>query len=118
MVAEMQEAKDVNTFYALDVAFHTSLVESSDNKRLAEICSSLWKELHLSRYLDLFFRGDQMALSNREHLRFIEAREDHNCDLSERIMVDHILAGKARLLQRVNERDAEVSEPDLRAANG
>jgi DNA-binding GntR family transcriptional regulator len=120
MVAEMQEAKDkkdVDRYYTFDLAFHTRLVELSGNKRLAEICINLWKELHLFRYLDLLFRGDRMALSNREHGHFIEALKDHDCDLAERIMADHLLAAKASLLQRVKEQYGKVSEPSPRAGN-
>jgi len=113
LVAEMQEAKDIDTYYPLNVAFHTRLVELSGNKCVAELYNGLSKELHLFRRRGLLFRGDSMAFSNQEHVRIIEALRDHNCDLSERTMADHILAGKARLLQRVKEQGPEVSEPGL-----
>src|SRR5258708_24790159 len=113
MVAEMQEAKDIDAYYPLNVAFHARLVELSGNKRVAELYSGLSKELHLFRRRGLLFRGDSMALSNQEHVRIIEALREHNCDLSERAMADHILAGKARLLDRVREPGPEVSQPGL-----
>jgi DNA-binding GntR family transcriptional regulator len=113
MVADMQEAKDIDTYYPLNVAFHTRLVELSGNNRVAELYYALGKELHLFRRRGLV-QGDSMVLSNREHMRIVEALRDHNCDLSERTMADHILAGKARLLERVKERGPEVSEPGLR----
>src|ERR1700732_4578308 len=37
MVAEMQEAKDIDTYYPLNVAFHARLVELSGNRRVAEL---------------------------------------------------------------------------------
>ena len=113
MVAEMQEAKDIDTYYPLNVAFHARLVELSGNRRVAELYNALSKELHLFRRRGLV-QSDSMVLSNREHMRIVEALRDHNCDLSERTMADHILAGKARLLERVKERGPEVSEPGLR----
>ncbi len=113
MVAEMQEAKDIDTYYPLNVAFHARLVEMSGNKRVAEIYNGLSKELHLFRRRGLLFRADSMASSNGEHMRIIEALRDHSCELSERTMADHILAGKARLLERVKEQGPEVSEPGL-----
>jgi DNA-binding GntR family transcriptional regulator len=113
MVAEMQEAKDIDTYYPLNVAFHARLVEMSGNNRVAELYNGLSKELHLFRCRGLLFRGDSMALSNQEHVRIIEALRDHSCELSERTMADHILAGKARLLQRVKEEGLEVSETGL-----
>ena len=113
MVAEMQEAKDIDTYYPLNVTFHARLVEMSGNQRVAELYNGLSKELHLFRRRGLLFRGDSMALSNGEHVRIIEALRDHSCELSERTMADHILAGKARLLQRVKEQGPKVLKAGL-----
>jgi len=110
MVAEMQEAKDIDAYYPLNVAFHARLVELSGNNRVAELYTGLSKELHLFRRRGLLFRGDSMALSNQEHVRIIEALREHSCELSERTMTDHILAGKARLMARVKEEGLQVSE--------
>jgi DNA-binding GntR family transcriptional regulator len=113
MVAEMDEAKDIDTYYPLNVTFHARLVELSGNHRVAELYSALGKELHLFRRLGLV-QGGSMVSSNEEHTRIIEALREHNSDLSERTMVDHILAGKARLLERVMAEGLDVSEPGLR----
>jgi DNA-binding GntR family transcriptional regulator len=108
----MQEAKDIDMYYPLNVDFHARLVELSGNKRVAELYSTLSKELHLFRRRGLV-EHESMVVSNQEHARIIEALRDHNCDLSERTMADHILAGKARLLERVEEPRPELSEPGL-----
>jgi DNA-binding GntR family transcriptional regulator len=113
MLAEMQETKDIDTYYPLNVTFHARLLEISGNQRVAELYNGLSKELHLFRRRGLLFRGDSMALSNGEHVRIIEALRDHSCELSERTLADHILAGKARLLQRVEERGPEDLEAGL-----
>ena len=115
MVADMQEAKDIDSYYPLNVAFHARLVELSGNSRVAELYYSLGKELHLFRRRGLV-GGDAMVMSNREHMRIVEALRDHNGDLSERTMADHILAGKARLLERVKGHGLEASEPGLRTS--
>ena len=112
-VAEMQEAKDIDAYYPLNVAFHARLVELSGNKRVAELYYALGKELHLFRRRGLV-GGNSMILSNREHLHIVDALSDHDCDLSERAMAAHILAGKARLLERVKVQGPEVSNPGLR----
>ena len=112
-VAEMQEAKDIDSYYPLNVAFHARLVELSGNKRVAELYYALGKELHLFRRRGLV-GGNSMILSNREHLHIVDALSDHDCDLSERAMAAHILAGKARLLERVKVQGPEVSDPGLR----
>jgi len=113
MVAEMHEANDIDTYYPLNVAFHARLVELSGNSRVAELYYALSKELHLFRRQGLV-QADSIVCSNREHMHIVEALCDHNCDLSERTMADHILAGKARLLERVKGQGAEVAKPDLR----
>ena len=112
-VAEMQEAKDIDAYYPLNVAFHARLVELSGNKRVAELYYALGKELHLYRRRGLV-GGNSMILSNREHLHIVDALSGHDCDLSERAMAAHILAGKARLLERVKVQGPEVSDPGLR----
>jgi DNA-binding GntR family transcriptional regulator len=115
MVADMQEAKDIDSYYPLNVAFHARLVDLSGNSRVAELYYALGKELHLFRRRGLV-GGDAMVMSNHEHMRIVEALRDHDGDLSERTMADHILAGKARLLERVKGQGLEVSEPGLRTS--
>ena len=112
MVAEMQEANDIDTYYPLNVAFHARLVELSGNNRLAELYTTLSKELHLFRRRGLV-QGHSMVSSNQEHAQIIEALSEHNCDSAERSMVHHILSGKHRLLDGVKEQDAEVYVPGL-----
>jgi DNA-binding GntR family transcriptional regulator len=109
MVVEMQEAKDIDTYYPLNVAFHSRLVELSGNNRVSELYNGLSKELHLFRRRGLLFRCDSIALSNQEHMRIIEALREHSSELTERTMADHILAGKTRMLERVKQQDSEIS---------
>lgn len=111
-VAEMQEAKDIDTYYPLNVNFHTHLVELSGNKRVAELYNALSKELHLFRRRGLV-EHDSVAVSNQEHVRIVEALREHSSELAERTMTDHILAGKTRLLERVGEPGSEVLEPGV-----
>src|ERR1700737_4355311 len=112
MVADMQEAKDIDSYYPLNVAFHARLVELSGNSRVAELYSALGKELHLFRRRGLV-GGGAIVSSNQEHLRIVEALRDHSCELSERTMADHVLSGKARLLESVKKPDPEVSDSKL-----
>jgi DNA-binding GntR family transcriptional regulator len=114
--SEMQNAKDIDAYYPLNVAFHARLVELSGNSRVAELYNSLSKELHLFRRRGLLLRNDSLASSNQEHVRIIEALRDHSSDLSERTMTDHILAGKTRLLERVREQGSEISNLDQSSA--
>jgi DNA-binding GntR family transcriptional regulator len=100
MVTEMEGAKDIDSYYPLNVAFHTFLVELSGNSRVADLYCGLSKELHLFRRRGLV-KGDSITLSNKEHMRIIEALRDRNCELAESTMAHHILAGKERLMERL-----------------
>jgi DNA-binding GntR family transcriptional regulator len=111
-VAEMGEAKDIDIYYPLNVDFHARLVELSGNKRVAELYIALSKELHLFRRRGLL-EHDSVAVSNQEHVRIVEALREHSSELAERTMTDHILAGKTRLLERVEEPGSEVLEPGM-----
>lgn len=111
-VAEMQEAKDIDIYYPLNVDFHAHLVELSGNKRVAELYNALSKELHLFRRRGLV-EHDSVAVSNQEHVRIVEALREHSSELAERTMTDHILAGKMRLLERVGEPGSEIVEPGV-----
>jgi DNA-binding GntR family transcriptional regulator len=113
MVAEMDEARDIDAYYPLNVAFHARLAELSGNKRVADLYTALSKELHLFRRRGLI-KGDSIVLSNQEHMRIIEALRDHDCELSERTMAHHILAGKERLLEGVMKQEIKVSEASVR----
>ena len=113
MVGEMQGAKDIDTYYPLNVAFHARLVELSGNTRVAELYNGLSKELHLFRRRGLLLRADSMAVSNQEHVRIIEALRDHSVELSERTMTDHILAGKVRMMERLKEQGAQIAETGM-----
>jgi DNA-binding GntR family transcriptional regulator len=113
MVTGMEEAKDIDAYYPLNVAFHARLVELSGNTRLADLYGALSKELHLFRRRGLVM-GSSIHQSNQEHAQIIEALRDRNSELSERIMAGHILAGKDRLLERVKEDKAKESEPRVR----
>jgi DNA-binding GntR family transcriptional regulator len=116
MVGEMQQARDIDAYYPMNVAFHARLVKLSGNNRVAELYYDLGKELHLFRRQGLV-QTASMVLSNGEHMRIVEALRDHDRDLSERTMAAHILAGKMRLLERVKGQDPKVSEPGLRTSD-
>jgi DNA-binding GntR family transcriptional regulator len=113
MVTGMEKAKDIDAYYPLNVAFHAFLVELSGNTRLAEFYKALGKEVHLFRRRGLV-KGDSIIVSNREHMRIIEALRNNDSELSERLMAGHILAGKDRLLAGVKEEQAIVSKPRVR----
>jgi DNA-binding GntR family transcriptional regulator len=96
-VREMGSSNDIDEYYPLNVAFHYRLVELSGNHRLAEIYSSLSKELHLYRRRGLV-QHETIVSSNDEHARIVEALRTGDADAAEREMTLHIQAGRTRLL--------------------
>ena len=113
MVKEMENAKDIDAYYPLNVAFHARLVELSGNSRLAELYKSLSKELHLYRRRGLV-QGESMTSSNQEHARMIDALKNRNVDLAESEMVHHIQAGKTRLIKGAEEQNLKTSKIRVR----
>jgi DNA-binding GntR family transcriptional regulator len=113
LVNEMERARDIDTYYPLNVAFHARLVALSGNSRLADLYKSLSKELHLFRRRGLV-QGESMASSNREHARILEALRSRNGDLAEREMARHVQAGKARLLKGAQEHPTKRSAMRIR----
>jgi DNA-binding GntR family transcriptional regulator len=94
------DAGDVVRFFNLNTEFHQQIIETADNYRLAEIWPTLESELQLFRRRGL---GSitTMKASNREHLAIIEAMRSGNEGLAAKVMEQHIIAGKMRLLKSI-----------------
>jgi DNA-binding GntR family transcriptional regulator len=88
---------DTARFQELNAAFHATLVEAADNRRLQEIYDGLVKELRLFRQLGLA-SSEAMTASNSEHRAIVDAIAAHDATRAALTMADHILQGKARFL--------------------
>jgi DNA-binding GntR family transcriptional regulator len=95
---EAVERDDLGTFYPLNVEFHTRLVASADNHKLMQMWPTLEAELHLFRRRGLVLPGS-LRQSNYQHRAMVAAMRAGDADGASRLMEQHILDGKARLLR-------------------
>lgn len=97
---EAVEGDDLGTFYPLNVEFHTKLVACADNHKLTQMWPTLEGELHLFRRRGLVLPGS-LRQSNYQHRAMVAAMRAGDADGASRLMEQHILDGKARLLRSV-----------------
>ena len=97
---EAVERDDLATFYPLNVEFHTRLVACADNHKLMQIWPSLEGELHLFRRRGLVLPGS-LRKSNYQHRAMVQALRAGDAEGAARVMEQHILDGKARLLRAI-----------------
>ena len=105
LVDRMEEAvntDDLATFYPLNVEFHTRLVACADNHKLMQIWPTLEAELHLFRRRGLVLPGS-LRKSNYQHRAMVAAMRAGDADEAARLMEQHILDGKARLLRTLKD---------------
>lgn len=97
MVKRLEDAVETDDYYPLNVRLHRVLVAMCDNVRLVELYEAVSKELHLFRRHGLLSVSARRT-SNKQHRRIVDAMEVRDVDEVERLMVEHILAGKNRML--------------------
>ena len=100
MVQRMEncgEEGDISSYYALNIEFHAAILEMTRNDRLERMCSDLDNELYLFRRKSMGV-GHGLQTSLVEHRAMIAAFEARDADSAERILVQHALSGKERLL--------------------
>ena len=95
---EMQAAADsgdAEAYYRFNLAFHDALVEMAGSPRLAEMLGGLIRVAHLNRQVSLA-RHPDMARSNVEHGRIVEAIRAGDEAAARRHGEAHVRAGRAR----------------------
>ena len=103
LVARMEEAaeaNDVGGYYPLNVEFHTRIVAIADNHKLAQFWPALEGALHLYRSKSFILPGSLRA-SNYDHRSVVAALRAGDAEGAGRLLSEHILKGKARLLRAV-----------------
>lgn len=92
------EAEDVAAYYPLNIEFHTKLIELADNHKLTQLWPTLESELHLFRTRSFLLPGSLRA-SNHDHRAVVNALRAGDAAEAARVLEEHILKGKARLLR-------------------
>lgn len=106
LVNRMDEAvdgDDLSVFYPLNVEFHTLLVACTDNHKLMQMWPNLEAELHLFRRRGLVLPGS-LRKSNYQHRQMVALLRAGDGDGAAKLMEQHIVDGKARLLRSIAEK--------------
>lgn len=96
------ESGDVAAYYPLNVDFHTRLIACADNHKLTQLWPTLESELHLFRTRSFILPGSLRA-SNHDHRAVVNALRAGDAEAAARLLEEHILKGKARLLRAIGE---------------
>jgi phosphonate utilization transcriptional regulator len=116
-VAHMEKAalrKDVDTFFAANLAFHDRLIELAGNAKLLTTYRRLVNELRLFRRSALA-QGGALPVSAREHRGIVERIAAHDIDGAGRAIHEHVAASRERM-HKVNP-GAHPVAPPRRTAN-
>ncbi|HET9652309.1 MAG TPA: FCD domain-containing protein [Usitatibacter sp.] len=89
-------------YYEINLRFHRTLLEFSNNKRAAEAYEGCVKELHLFRR-PAFAYAAKMARSNQEHRGILEAMASGKGAEARKLGEKHVLQGRARLLESLHD---------------
>lgn len=101
-------ARDVATYYAGNLAFHSQLIEFAGNPRLTAMNESVRNELQL--YLRNAVVGPaQLKESQAEHRAILEAIVKGGAERAGAAFEAHILAGKQRMLDNLGCRGEAVT---------
>ncbi|WP_158221897.1 GntR family transcriptional regulator [Actibacterium pelagium] len=96
-MSEAIEARDEESYFAQNLAFHDWIAEAADTKRTAALYIALGKEVRLFRHRVLTGQ-DSLRVSNLEHERIVTAIEMGDVEAAREAGSVHHLNGKARLL--------------------
>jgi len=97
--------RDVQAYYANNLAFHWAIVEAADNDTLARTYRGIVQQLHVSRLKNLS-RDIGMQISLVEHRQIVEAIAAGDAGRAESLLAAHVTAAHGRLVERL-----DVSEP-------
>lgn len=91
--------RDVQSYYASNLAFHWAIVESADNEALARTYRGIVQQLHVSRLKNLS-RDIGMQISMLEHRQIVDAIAGGHADRAEALQASHVTAAHVRLVDR------------------
>ncbi len=94
------ETGDVESYYPLNLEFHSLLTSFTGNKRLARLYENLNKELHLYRRRTLVV-GSNLKESCDEHQEILDALRGGNPARISKAMRLHSMGGRNRLLRSI-----------------
>jgi DNA-binding GntR family transcriptional regulator len=94
---EVAEERNFDSYYPLNLAFHSFIVEKAGNATLATEYGAMVKKLHLFRARSLV-QGGGLAVSNREHREIVDALASGDLERAHAACWRHVERAKHRLL--------------------
>ncbi len=102
-LGQVAELEKINT------RFHERLYTLSNSLRLIKMINDLKAQIH--RFRHIILSQESMARqSNRDHKRMVAAIRVHDTDGVEKLVREHILRGKAAVLEQLAAGDAETGK--------
>jgi len=98
------EEKNKAKYIHADLAFHTTLMEASNNSRLKRILENMRNQITLVRSRTFELSSHD---SVKQHLNILEALKQGDRDLATNLMVEHIRFVRARLVAHLRQRESE-----------
>jgi DNA-binding GntR family transcriptional regulator len=102
------DAEDSEAYYALNLEFHSAILDCCNNPRAKRAYESFADELHGFRQ-SYFGYPVNMRRSNQEHRSIVEAILAGDADAARRAAENHVLNGRARLLSTFSD---QFVQPD------
>ena len=94
---EVAEERDFDTYYPLNLKFHSDIVERAGNATLGAEYRAMVKKLHLFRARSLV-QGGGLAVSNREHREIVDALASGDVERAHAACWRHVERAKHRML--------------------
>ncbi len=107
MLTKMEAAHQENQnslYYELNLSFHSLILEYSNNRHACQAYENYANELHTFRRR-AFDYTNKMQRSNEEHRQIVEAMIAGDAARAGELAEAHVLAGKQRLLESVDDVD-------------
>lgn len=107
MLTKMEEAHLANQsslYYELNLSFHSLILEYSNNRHACQAYENYANELHTFRRRS-FDYTNKMQRSNEEHRLIVQAMIAGEAKRAGELAEAHVLAGKQRLLESVDDVD-------------
>lgn len=121
MHAELErlaEAGDIDAYYELNFVFHQAVQDLSGNKWLQRIIGDLRKVLRLARHMQLTIPG-RLSASIEEHRQIMTAFENHDPEMADRNMQEHLIKQWNSLIEKENseEKNQKGTEEKTKAGS-
>lgn len=112
LMREMKDGarqRDVQRYYASNLAFHWAFVEVAGNDHLASVYRGIVQQLHLSRLKNLS-QDIGMQVSLDEHQHIMAALAEGDAARCQALLLSHVTASHVRLAERLHQDQTPIGD--------